>query len=50
MAVLGLTQAKDARFQQEQAVLFAARSQPVEPLKPEEQAALENYVKLLSER
>ena len=49
MALAGLLKVKDAQFQQ-QAVRFAARSEPVEKLSKEEHRALEEYVKFLCER
>jgi transcriptional regulator with XRE-family HTH domain len=45
----GLARARDANFQ-DAALRFAARSQPVEELSPEEHVALEEYVKFLCER
>ena len=42
----GLAHAKGTHFQKE-ALRFAARSQPMEELSPEEQDALEEYVKFL---
>jgi len=44
----GLVEAKDNRLR-EATVRFAARSEPVENLLPEEQEALEEFVKLLAE-
>jgi transcriptional regulator with XRE-family HTH domain len=49
MALAGLLKVKDAQFQQ-QALRFAARSEPVEKLSKEEHRALEEYVKFLCER
>jgi len=49
MALAGLLTVKDAQFQQ-QALRFAARSEPVEKLSREEHRALEEYVKFLCER
>jgi hypothetical protein len=49
MALAGLLRVKDAQFQNA-ALKFAARSEPVEKLSQEEQSALEEYVKFLSER
>ncbi len=45
----GLARARDVSFQ-EAALRFAARSQPIEDLTPEEHGALEEYVKFLCER
>jgi transcriptional regulator with XRE-family HTH domain len=49
MALAGLLKAKDAQFQNE-ALKFAARSESVEKLSPEEHSALEEYVKFLCQR
>jgi transcriptional regulator with XRE-family HTH domain len=49
MQVAGLTAPKDNRLVQE-AVRFAARSEPVAELTPEERAALEAFVAVLSEQ
>lgn len=49
MQVAGLTGSKDNRLVQE-AVRFAARSGPVAELTPEERAALEAFVAVLSEQ
>jgi len=49
MALAGLLKAKDAKFQTA-ALKFAASSEPVEKLSPEEHAALEEYIKYLCER
>jgi transcriptional regulator with XRE-family HTH domain len=49
MALSGLVQLKDPRFN-ETAVLFAARSEPVEKLTPEERKALEEFVRFLNEK
>ncbi|MGH7138250.1 MAG: helix-turn-helix domain-containing protein [Pirellulales bacterium] len=48
MQLSGLTKPKDSRFAQE-AVRFAARSEPVDKLSREEHEALEEFVKFLSE-
>lgn len=48
LQVAGLTMPKDSRIVQE-AVRFAARSEPVEALSSEERAALETFVAVLSE-
>lgn len=48
LQVAGLTLPKDSRIVEE-AVRFAARSEPVEALSPEERAALETFVAVLSE-
>lgn len=49
MELSGLTQLKDASLMQE-AVRFAARSESVEELTPDEQMALESFVVVLSEK
>lgn len=49
MVLAGLLQVKDARLQQA-SVKFAARSEPIGDVSPEEHAALEEYVKFLNER
>ena len=49
LQVAGLTEPKDARLFDE-AVRFAARSEPVTALTPEEGAALESFVAVLSEQ
>jgi transcriptional regulator with XRE-family HTH domain len=49
LQVAGLTAPKDARLLEE-AVRFAARSEPVAALSPEERAALEAFVAVLSEK
>lgn len=49
MQLAGLTAANDASFRDE-AVRFAARSEAVQKLTPEESAALEAFVAVLSER
>ena len=49
MALAGLLQVKDVQFQNE-SLRFAARSEPVETLSPEEHSVLEEYVKFLCER
>jgi len=49
MALAGLLQIKDYNLQQA-SVRFAARSEPVEDVTPEEHAALEEYVKFLNEQ
>jgi transcriptional regulator with XRE-family HTH domain len=49
MALAGLLQVKDPSLQQA-SVRFAARSEPVEDVSPEEHAALEEYVKFLNEQ
>lgn len=49
MALSGLLIPKDAAFNEE-AVLFAARSESVEKLSPEEHRALEEYIRFLSEQ
>lgn len=49
MVLAGLLQVKDARLQQA-SVRFAARSEPIGNVSPEEHAALEEYVKFLTER
>ena len=48
LQVAGLTLPKDSRIVEE-AVRFAARSEPVEALSNEERAALETFVAVLSE-
>jgi HTH-type transcriptional regulator, competence development regulator len=48
LELAGLVQAKDARFRKA-TVRFAARSEPVANLLPEEQEALEEFVGLLAE-
>jgi len=48
MQVAGLTRVKDAGLRQE-AVRFAARSEPLQKLSPEEAAALEAFVAVLSQ-
>ncbi|MBK8908913.1 MAG: helix-turn-helix transcriptional regulator [Rhodospirillales bacterium] len=45
----GLAIAKDVRFKQE-AMRFAARSEPIEKLTPEENAALESFIMVLSDK
>lgn len=49
LQVAGLTKAKDSRLVEE-SVRFAARSEPVAELSPEERAALEAFVTVLSEQ
>ena len=49
MKLAGLTVGKDATFDQE-AVRFAARSQPVDKLSREEHRVLEEYVKFLAQK
>lgn len=49
MVLAGLLQNKDASLQRE-TVRFAARSQPLEDISPEEHAAFEDYVKFLTEQ
>lgn len=49
MALAGLLQMKDPSLQQA-SVRFAARSEPIGNVSPEEHAALEEYVKFLNER
>jgi HTH-type transcriptional regulator, competence development regulator len=49
LQIAGLTKPKDARIYQE-AVRFAARSEPVAALTPEEREALEVFVSVLSEK
>lgn len=49
MQLAGLASAKDAHFRQE-AVRFAARSEAVQKLSKEENAALEAFIAVLSER
>lgn len=49
MVLAGLLQVKDASLQQA-SVRFAARSEPIGNVSPEEHAALEEYVKFLNER
>lgn len=49
MALAGLLQIKDVQFQNE-SLKFAARSEPVENLTPEEHQVYEEYVKYLCER
>ena len=49
LQVAGLTEPKDARLFDE-AVRFAARSEPMTTLTPEEGAALESFVAVLSEQ
>lgn len=49
MQLAGLTVARDPSFQQ-QAVRFAARSEPVQKLSKEENQALEEFVAILSEK
>lgn len=48
MVLAGLLQVKDASLQQA-SVRFAARSEPIGNVSPEEHAALEEYVKFLNE-
>jgi transcriptional regulator with XRE-family HTH domain len=48
LELAGLVQAKDARFKKA-TVRFAARSEPVANLLPQEQEALEEFVELLAE-
>ncbi len=48
LELAGLVEGKDRRLR-EAAVRFAARSEPVEDLRPEEREALEEYVKVLAE-
>jgi transcriptional regulator with XRE-family HTH domain len=48
LQIAGLTKPKDERIYEE-AVRFAARSEPVSALTPEERAALEMFVAVLSE-
>jgi transcriptional regulator with XRE-family HTH domain len=48
LQLAGLVEAKDSRFR-EATVRFAARSEPIEDLRPEELEALEEYVKVLAE-
>jgi len=49
MVLAGLLKVKDFGLQQA-SVRFAARSEPVEDLSPEEHAAFEEYVKFLNEQ
>ena len=49
MVLAGLLQVKDFGLQQA-SVRFAARSEPVEDVSPEEHAAFEEYVKFLNEQ
>ena len=49
MQLAGLSQPKDARLSEE-AIRFAARSEPIEELNDVERAALEAFVSVLSER
>lgn len=49
LQIAGLTKPKDDRIYQE-AVRFAARSEPVAALTPEEREALETFVAVLSEK
>jgi HTH-type transcriptional regulator, competence development regulator len=49
MQLAGLASATDAQFRQE-AVRFAARSEPVQKLSKEENAALEAFIAVLSQR
>ncbi|MDP8989892.1 MAG: helix-turn-helix domain-containing protein [Acidobacteriota bacterium] len=49
MALAGLLKVKDAQFQHA-ALKFAARSESVEKLSPEEHSALEEYVNFLCQR
>jgi HTH-type transcriptional regulator, competence development regulator len=49
MQLAGLSQPKDARLVEE-AIRFAARSEPIEELNEAERAALEAFVSVLSER
>lgn len=49
MVLAGLLHVKDAGLQQA-SVRFAARSEPIGNVSPEEHAALEEYVKFLNER
>ena len=49
MVLAGLLQLKDPHLQQA-SVRFAARSEPIGNVSPEEHAALEEYVKFLNER
>lgn len=49
MQLAGLSQPKDARLSEE-AIRFAARSEPIEELSDVERAALEAFVSVLSER
>jgi HTH-type transcriptional regulator, competence development regulator len=49
MVLAGLLQVKDYDLQQA-SVRFAARSEPVDDVTPEEHAALEEYVKFLNEQ
>lgn len=49
MVLAGLLQVKDPSLQQA-SVRFAARSEPIGNVSPEEHAALEEYVKFLNER
>lgn len=49
MTLAGLLQVKDVQFQNE-SLRFAARSEPVETLSPEEHSVYEEYVKFLCER
>jgi hypothetical protein len=48
LELAGLVEGKDHRLR-EAAVRFAARSEPVEDLRPEEREALKEYVKVLAE-
>jgi len=49
MVLAGLLQVKDFGLQQA-SVRFAARSEPMEDVSPEEHAAFEEYVKFLNEQ
>lgn len=49
MALAGLLKVKDAQFQTE-SLRFAARSEPIEVLSPEEHSVYEEYVKYLCEQ
>jgi transcriptional regulator with XRE-family HTH domain len=48
LELAGLTEVRDRRLR-EATVRFAARSEPIEELRPEELEALEEYVKVLAE-
>ena len=49
LTLAGLAQAKDAGFN-DAAVRFAAKSEPIRPLTPEEQEAFDEFAKFLSAR
>ena len=49
MELAGLADAKDSRLKEE-ALLFAARSEPMAKLSPAEREAFEAFVKVVSEK